>query len=400
MASREVTKSAIRDYGPLVLFALTTIGGMVFIWTAKLWGWSTAVVTVVPLLLMATYFLASLLLAGFRLHNEQAGDNLYYMGFLFTLSSLGVSLYLFAGETSIDTIVRNFGIAVTSTIAGVTLRILFNQMRRDPLDIERSARHELAEMTRRVRTELDSSAREFSNYRRVSNQMLSEGFDEIARQAEKNGEDIRKAIESLSKEAIKPIQEAAQQLSAIIESHNKTINDSNNNAAAKLTKTTGQLSTIIDRFGGAVESVGTRLGEIRAPEDVIKIELTPVIESIREMTEAHLKRMEADTERARSHIEQTKEALQPLQTLEEKLDRIANALEKPPMALPPEAGLSRSAYPERPQPAVATGVLVSEETAIDLANFESSAAKPVEVDDKPRPASAIERKRWFNWQRT
>ncbi|MBY3425508.1 hypothetical protein HFN86_35965 [Rhizobium laguerreae] len=400
MTSREVTKSAIRDYGPLVLFALTTIGGMVFIWTAKLWGWPTAVVTVVPLLLMATYFLASLLLAGFRLLNEQAGDNLYYMGFLFTLSSLGVSLYLFAGETSIDTIVRNFGIAVTSTIAGVTLRILFNQMRRDPLDIERSARHELAEMTRRVRTELDSSAREFSNYRRVSNQMLSEGFDEIARQAEKNGEDIRKAIESLSKEAIKPIQEAAQQLSAIIESHNKTINDSNNNAAAKLTETTGQLSTIIDRFGGAVESVGARLGEIRAPEDVIKIELTPVIESIREMTEVHLKRMEADAERGRSHIEQTRQALQPLQTLEEKLDRIANALEKPPMPLPPETGPIRSTYAERPRPAVPTGISVSEETAIDLANLESSAAKPVETDDKPRPASAIERKRWFNWQRT
>lgn len=150
-----------------------------------------------------------------------------------------------------------------------------------------------------------------------------------------------------------------------------------------------------------MESVGTRLGEIRAPEDVIKIELTPVIESIREMTEAHLKRMEADTERGRSYIEQTKEALQPLQTLEEKLDRIANALEKPPTPLPPEAGPSPSTYADRPEPAVPTGAgSVSEETAIDLASLEASPAKPVEVDDKPRPASAIERKRWFNWQRT
>lgn len=177
----------IRDYGPMVLFASITIGGMIFIWSSKLMGWSLPIVTGVPLVLMGIYFIVSLAVAGFRLHNEQAGDNLYYMGFLFTLSSLGVSLYLFAGETSIETIVRNFGIAVTSTIAGVTLRILFNQMRRDPIDIERSVRHELAEMTRRVRSELDSSSREFSHYRRVSNQMLSEGFEEIARQAERNG---------------------------------------------------------------------------------------------------------------------------------------------------------------------------------------------------------------------
>ena len=147
----------IRDYGPMVLFASITIAGMIFIWSSKLMGWSLPIVTGVPLVLMAIYFIVSLAVAGFRLHNEQAGDNLYYMGFLFTLSSLGVSLYLFAGETSIETIVRNFGIAVTSTIAGVTLRILFNQMRRDPIDIERSVRHELAEMTRRVRTELDPS---------------------------------------------------------------------------------------------------------------------------------------------------------------------------------------------------------------------------------------------------
>ncbi|EJB02325.1 hypothetical protein Rleg9DRAFT_7361 [Rhizobium leguminosarum bv. trifolii WSM597] len=397
MASREATRSAIRDYGPVVLFALTTVGGMVFIGTAKLWGWSTAVVTVVPLLLMATYFLASLLLAGFRLHNEQAGDNLYYMGFLFTLSSLGVSLYLFAGETSIDTIVRNFGVAVTSTIAGVTLRILFNQMRRDPLDIERSARHELAEMTRRVRTELDASSREFSNYRRVSNQMLSEGFDEIARQAEKNGEDIRKAIESLSREAIKPIQDAAHQLSAVIENHNKIINDRNSDAAAKLTETTSQLSVIIDKFGDAVEAVGKRLGDIRPPEDVIKIELSPAIESIRQMTETHLKRMEEESKRERSHLDQTKEALQPLRTLEEKLDRIADALEKPQRTVEPDP--RQAVATEHLEPFLPIENAVVEEPVIDVGSLGEAVPEQAADDDMQRPAATGERKRWLIWQR-
>lgn len=327
MASAERTRSIIREYGPMALFASVTIGGMIFIWTAKLYGWSLFTVTAVPLVLMAIYFIVSLAFAGFRLQNEQAGDNLYYMGFLFTLSSLGVSLYLFAGETSIDTIVRNFGIAVTSTIAGVTLRILFNQMRRDPMDIERSVRHELAEMTRRVRTEMDSSAREFSNYRRVSGQMLTEGFDEIARQAERNGEEIRKTMEALSREAIKPIRDAAEKLSTIIENHNQMMSDRSNDAATRLTETTAQLSAIIDRFGETVENVGKRLEGIRSPDDVIKVELTPAIESIRQMTEAHLKRLEEDDRKGRTFLEQTKDALQPLQALDAKLDRLVVAVE-------------------------------------------------------------------------
>ncbi len=290
----------IRDYGPMVLFASITIGGMIFIWSSKLMGWPLPVVTGVPLALMGIYFTISLAFAGFRLHNEQAGDNLYYMGFLFTLSSLGVSLYLFAGETSIETIVRNFGIAVTSTIAGVTLRILFNQMRRDPIDIERSVRHELAEMTRRVRTELDSSSREFSHYRRVSNQMLSEGFEEIARQAERNGQEINKILEMLAKQAVTPI----------------------NDAAAQLTATTSQLSEIIGAFGTAVENVGKKLEEIRSPEDVVRAELAPAITAIKEMSEAQL---------------------QPLRNIEVALGRMAEAMAQAPL---PRAGGYIAAEPE------------------------------------------------------
>lgn len=319
-------RSIVREYGPIALFAAVTMGGMIFIWTAKLYGWSLSAVTVVPLLLMGVYFVASLAFAGFRLQNEQAGDNLYYMGFLFTLSSLGVSLYLFAGETSVDTIVRNFGIAVTSTIAGITLRILFNQMRRDPMDIERSVRHELSEMTRRVRAELDLSAREFANYRRVSNQMLAEGFDEIARQAERNGDDIRKMMEALSQQAITPIREAAEKLSTIIESHNRAMTDRSEDAAARLAETTGRLSGIIDRFADTVETVGKRLEGIRSPDDVIRLELTPAIESIRRMTETHLKRMEEETRKDEAFLAQTKDALQPLERLEAGLERLTEAV--------------------------------------------------------------------------
>src|SRR5205823_5195428 len=115
-------------------------------------------VTSIPVAIMLLYALCVKFLPFFRLREDQAGDNLYYMGFLFTLTSLGVSLYQFRADGPAEEIVQNFGVAVGSTIAGVALRVLFNQMRLDPVDVEQSARLELAEAARRVRKELDGTA--------------------------------------------------------------------------------------------------------------------------------------------------------------------------------------------------------------------------------------------------
>lgn len=340
MANREQLQAFVRNKGPIVVFAALTFGGMAFIWTAKTFEWNTYVVTAVPICLMLFYFGLSFVANGLRLHNEQAGDNLYYMGFLYTLSSLGVSLYRFTDAASIDDIVRNFGIAVTSTIVGITLRILFNQMRRDPLDIERSVRHELAEMTRKVRTELDSSAREFSSYRRTSSEMLSEGFEEIARQAEKSGEAVQKAIEAVSREAIRPIQEAAEKLAIIMDANNKVVEErarANNELAevalAKLQETSNSLSGIIASFGGQVEAAGERLAGMRLPEDVLKVELTPLLAAITELGELQAKRLNETVVTSREQAERMTQALLPLDRLPERLDASLKPLDKLPEAM-------------------------------------------------------------------
>ena len=163
--------------GPLA-FSAFLAAGCLYIVTAKLWGIGAGWVTGVPVMLMAAYAATLLLAPSARLRDDQAGDNVYYMGFLYTLTSLGVSLYQFGDADSGTAIVRNFGIAVASTIAGVAGRVLFAQMRRDPVEVERSARMELAEAARRVRRELDGSVVEFGFFRRQMQQMVEEGLAE------------------------------------------------------------------------------------------------------------------------------------------------------------------------------------------------------------------------------
>lgn len=336
MARLEDIKSLVQRFGPPVVYGTLTMTGMIFIWTAKLFGWDQTLTLSVPIGLMLAYFSMSLL-PGLRLHSEQTGDNLYYMGFLFTLTSLGVSLYRFMSGASIDDIVQNFGVAVSSTIFGILLRIFFNQMRRDPIDIERSVRYELADMTRRVRTELDSSAREFSQYRRTSNQMLEEGFEEIARQAERSGEAILKAIEALSKEAIKPIQEASEKLALITEENVRIVeerarasNDMAEAALARLNTTATRLSEQVEAFGRSLENVGKKLTDIRLPEEVLRVELQPALASIKELSEVQIKRLDETAIHYREQASQMKEALQPLDGMAKRMESAFKPLDQLP----------------------------------------------------------------------
>src|SRR6202161_1366837 len=162
------------------VFLLFLCGGSVFSIVSKLSGIGQIWVTFVPVLIMIGYALLIWLARSLRLRDDQAGDNLYYMGFLFTLTSLGVSLYQFSAMRAAEEIVQNFGIAIGSTITGIALRVIFNQMRQDPVEVERIMRLELADAARRVRQELDSAVVEFGYFRRTAQQSAADSFDHVA----------------------------------------------------------------------------------------------------------------------------------------------------------------------------------------------------------------------------
>src|SRR5262245_21337039 len=129
---------ALSPFFGAALFLTFFLFGSAYIVWAKLVGIPPVLVTGIPLGLMLLYALALGLARYFRLRDDQAGDNLYYLGFLYTLTSLGVSLWQFSVNEGAEGIVTNFGVAIASTILGVALRVVFNQMRQDPVEVERT----------------------------------------------------------------------------------------------------------------------------------------------------------------------------------------------------------------------------------------------------------------------
>jgi hypothetical protein len=257
------------DTLPLFVFGGLTLIGILVIAISKLAGVSPFLTMALPLVLMVVYLIVSTSLRRIQLHDEQTGDNLYYMGFLFTLTSLGVSLYQFTADGSMDDVVRNFGIAITSTIFGIGLRILFNQTRRDVQDIERATRHDLATMARLVRAEMESARRDFSEFRRINNQMINEGFDDVIKHTDKASKKMMDTLENMATEAVKPFQNASSTLQT-------SISDTVTEISTKL----GNMSALLDDSASKIQNTATKINDIQLSSDVIKNELKPVIEKM------------------------------------------------------------------------------------------------------------------------
>lgn len=324
-----------RDYLPKMAYLAMTGSGMIFIGIAKTNQWEAGLTIGIPIALMLSYFFMATVLGAFRVHDELAGDNLYYMGFLYTLSSLGAALYLYDSEGSVDGIVRDFGLAVATTICGIALRIAYNQVRRDPIDIERSARHELAEMTRRVRAELESASQEFANFRRVSNQMLEEGFEEIGLQAQKSGQQILKIMEGLSQDAIKPVNAAGDQIQVILSNVAKNTESCLNEATQRMEASSKTFEEANDRmtqtvhsFGEQVEAAGNKLAEVKMPEEIISIKLQPTLKALVKLVKTHGQRLEASDDDRERQIQAIKQTHQTVAQLASVVERSIAALDK------------------------------------------------------------------------
>lgn len=198
------------DYLPTATFFGFVVVGVLYIITSKSLQFPGGLVTGVPVTLMAAYAVVIWVFRRARLRDDQTGDNFYYMGFIFTLTSLAVALIQYSFGSGVDQIVQNFGIAVATTIAGIVFRILFNLARRDPVEIEHLSRLELSEASNKVRRELNTSLVDFAHFRRANQQMLEEGYEEIASRFSQAADSALESLDKVSKAAQESVEQSSQ----------------------------------------------------------------------------------------------------------------------------------------------------------------------------------------------
>jgi len=241
------------------LFFISLILGIAAIISLKIIGAHQVIVTVVPVGIMLVYAGLVYFVRRLRLRLDQAGDNLYYLGFLYTLTSLAYSLFEFSGTDAVATsIITNFGIAIWTTITGLALRVLFSQMRTDPVETEHLARVELADASRHLRTELDDAAREFSMFRRSLQQMTIEAFKEL-----------EETLNETMRGGLNRFEGSVEQFAGAVSEANKGFEGRSNALRESADKLVGNISTLAERIDA-----------VQVSEDILVRQLQPAINKI------------------------------------------------------------------------------------------------------------------------
>jgi hypothetical protein len=286
-----------------VVFSLFVAAGCTYIVLGKLANVGQFYVTFVPVVIMLAYASLICLARTLRLRDDQSGDNLYYMGFLFTLTSLGVSLYQFTATRAAEEIVQNFGIAIGSTITGIGLRVIFNQLRRDPIEVERIMRLELAEAARRVRRELDGAVVEFGYFRRSTQQAAADSFKQIAGVFDEVATKLVARLEEVASKSTRPLETASRRSGEAIGEQTRAM-------VAAFAASTWQLTSETDRMAKSAVAVSTALDEVavklesmQTPDRVAEVRLDPLVQTLAQAVDRLIKQSDGQ-------IVATKEALE------------------------------------------------------------------------------------------
>jgi biopolymer transport protein ExbB/TolQ len=216
----------VSDYPDQVFFASTFIIGSLFITFMKNWNvasqWLSLTSMITSMGLIIVYAVVSRTVHTFRLSSERVGDNCYYLGFLFTLVSLSNALYSFGygDDDTINYVISNFGIALGSTIVGMLMRVMFNQMKIEPEQIEERIKENLTDTGHRLTGEIENVIGEMNSLSSTLKNSMAEALestDTLLKDSKKRHASLVDSIDKLTEDVIARNEKSATAINESIE---------------------------------------------------------------------------------------------------------------------------------------------------------------------------------------
>lgn len=223
-------------------FSFFALGGSLLILAVKWAALPTELVALGAVGVMFAYAIIVNLKGTGKLRSDQAGDNCYYLGLIFTLTSLSYAIFTFDPAKTATTIVQGFGIALATTIVGLILRVFFNQSRVDLVEVEDTARLELAEAAGKLKHELSQLALEFKDFTHGLQQSVAEVRDEASAGVQKATEQSAAAINSLASDVLEGLKAQSTELGI---------------ATADLSKRAAIAARSIEKHSASVDAMST-----------------------------------------------------------------------------------------------------------------------------------------------
>lgn len=240
-----------------------------------------------------------------RLRADQAGDNCYYLGLIYTLASLSYAIATFDPSNTASTIVQGFGIALATTIFGLILRVFFSQGRPDLENVEEQTRLELTEAASRLKAELNGVVRTMNDFSRQIQQSIREVHEASTT-----------AVEEFTGSSV-------EGLKSVVDAANEAIRGQANDFAARSKRYSASFDTLLEKLeqhGQSVENLSKSHDAIRSTAELTKQTADNVNLSVQAL--------KASGEAAHTSASEAAAASQSVRTMTEQLATSVAALEE------------------------------------------------------------------------
>ncbi len=236
------------------LFALAAIAGFALILWLKVKGETPNLVAGLAVSFMLAYGVIAYNIPAVRLRIDRLGDNFYYLGFIYTLASMSAALIQLQEDIQIEPILGSFGIALITTIVGVSGRVMFVQMRGEIDEVEEQTRRDLLESSTQLKGQLAVMLRDFETFCTSMRQTAEETTKQSTEAAQKQIEIVSGVAQAAAadiKNAFEGNRSSVQRLSETVEKVAKAV-DQTNEQFAKMELPTKRLG--VSRCGGTGEA--------------------------------------------------------------------------------------------------------------------------------------------------
>lgn len=234
----------------------------------------------VPLGIMALYIVLGLKRRDDDISDEKFADTCYYLGFIFTITSIIFSLFDLPNiGTRIQDIAVRFGAAMVSTVAGLAVRVYLVSFKKDAADAVQDAEDAVIKASQRFREQLVMAYEKFRDFEDEVDKSAKGTVERVNMQIEKLSHDhsarLATFFEELSKQnqvaftsALEEVKGASLKLSASVERYSAGIQ--------------GNLESIEQKVTSFADAVTERLRTTRFPDDYFSERLAQPLELLQE----------------------------------------------------------------------------------------------------------------------
>lgn len=200
----------------------------------------------VPLLIMAAYILIGFRREDSEVSDEKFADTCYYLGFIFTISSIIFSLFDLPNiGTKLSEIAVRFGAAMVSTVFGLVVRVYLVSFKRDIADAVEAAEDSLIDAASKFRDQLMLVVEQLKDFEHK--------VDEAARGTVHR---VETQIEAVS-------QQYAENLDSLFTAIRTNYAETNNSLLEELKKANIRVTTSLDMYAktmnGNIASIEQRV---------------------------------------------------------------------------------------------------------------------------------------------